>query len=108
MSLTDEKLRWLAIDFDNFIAETSGYPDYNILSPIKGAVEFLQQLEKDGWKIIIHTARPWADYEKIEKWLYFHNAPHRRIVCGKLLAKYYLDDRNIPFESFDEMYKKIK
>jgi hypothetical protein len=43
----------------------------------------------------MHTARPWTDYEAIEAWCAHHNIPHRRIVCGKILAAAYVDDRAI-------------
>lgn len=108
MSIANEDLKWLGIDFDKFIAENTGHPDYKPLGIKLGALEFMKRLEADGWKLIIHTARPWSDYEIIENWLLFYTVPYRRIVCGKLLVKFYLDDRNVPYGSWDEMYNFIK
>ena len=107
--IQERQLKWLAIDLDRTIAENSPYPEYNLLKPIKEAALFLQQLTLDGWKIIIYTSRPWSDYDKVEKWLNKYKIPFRRIVCGKLLAKYFIDDRAIEFKGdWSEVYRKIK
>lgn len=92
--LPNDGLTWLAVDFDGTIASNSGYPDFIPDKPLEGVKEELQHLESQGYKIIIHTARPWADYHNIENFMLNHGLPFRRIVCGKLLAKYYIDDRN--------------
>ena len=44
---------------------------------------------------MVHTARPWSDYEAIQKALNAVGWGHLRIVCGKLLAMAYIDDRAI-------------
>lgn len=93
--IPNDGLKWLAIDFDNCIAHNSGYPDFIPSEPLPFCVDALNEIVKNGYKIIIHTARPWADYDNIEKWCNTHHIPFRRIVCGKLLAKYYIDDRNL-------------
>ena len=95
--MTDAEMKWLGIDLDKTIANGTGYPDFELTTPLKGAKEALKSLEKDGWKIIIYTARPWADYPKIEHWLDQNKIPHRRIVCGKILVKWMIDDRNLAF-----------
>lgn len=108
MSITNNDLKWLAVDLDNFLAETSPHPEYKLLGAKQGAVDFCKKLDADGWKITIHTARPSSDYEAIEKWLFFYGIPYRRIYTGKILAKFYLDDRNVPYGSFDDMYNFVK
>lgn len=106
--IQERQLKWLGIDLDKTVANNSLYPEYKLLKPISGAREFLDQLEFDGWKIIIHTSRPWSDYDLIERWLIKYKIPHRRIVCGKLLAKYFVDDRAISFRGdWLEVYKQI-
>jgi len=104
----ERELRWLGIDLDRTLANNTPYPEFDLLDPIDGAKEALQKLNADGWKIIVYTARPWHDYEKIENWLIKYNIPFRRIVCGKLFVRYMVDDRNIEFNGdWNKVLKKI-
>lgn len=91
-------LRWLGIDLDGTIAEglwTPDNPTHAVGNPIPANVTKLRDAYLAGWKGVIHTARPWTDYEVIEAWLRHHDIPFRGIVCGKLLAAAYVDDRAI-------------
>lgn len=93
-----EKLKWLAIDLDGTLAEplwTPENPTSAIGDPIKVNVVKLREAVAKGYKVVIHTARPWTDYEAIETWLRLHDIPFRSIVCGKILAAAYVDDRAI-------------
>lgn len=90
----DDRLLWIAVDFDNTLATTI-WPQEGIGEPIESSIEKCHELVKNGYKIVIHTSRPWMDYEAIEWWLTKHDVPFSRIVCGKLMAKAYVDDRNI-------------
>ncbi len=90
----DARLKWLAVDLDRTIAQ-SVWPHPGIGDPIEKNVIKLKRAHGFGWKITIHTSRNWSDYEMIESWLIFHGIPFNRIVCGKVLAAYYIDDRNI-------------
>jgi len=105
--IDNDSLKWLGIDFDQTLAHSSGYPDFIPSEPIEGAVEATQKLAREGWKIIIHTSRHWADYQNIENWLNFYQIPFRRIVCGKLMAKYYIDDRAIHFDNWENVLNEI-
>lgn len=87
-----EKLIWAAVDLDGTLAE-SVWPEKGIGKPIKRNVVKLRELHTRGWKIVIHTARGWEDYELIESWLRYYDLPFSRIVCGKILAQIYIDDR---------------
>jgi len=96
------------IDLDNTIAHSDSL-DFKLRKPIKGAKEALDKLTKDGWKIIIYTSRSWVEYDIIERWLNKNKIPFRRIVCGKLFAKYYIDDRAVSFRgSWNNVLKQIK
>ena len=88
-------LRWIAVDFDGTLAEKTP-PPWPLGAPIWVNIGKCNELYDHGWKIIIHTARPWSDYEAIEAWLCYVGVPFSRIVCGKLLAHRYIDDRNGP------------
>lgn len=89
-------LLWAAVDLDGTLAEgiwTPDNPTSDIGEPIWANVKKARELEAAGFKIVIHTSRAWTDYENIEQWLNHYNIPHRRIICGKVLAKVYIDDR---------------
>lgn len=91
-------LKWAALDLDGTLAQgiwTPEDPTRQIGPPIRANVVKLNHLVADGWKIAIHTSRPWADYETIEWWLEFHRIIWHVIVCGKLLAGVYVDDRAV-------------
>lgn len=89
-------LQWVAVDLDGTLARgiwTPDNPTSKIGLPIWENVDKVLELDKQGYKITIHTARGWTDYRNIERWLNHFGVPHRRIVCGKILAKLYIDDR---------------
>lgn len=89
-------LLWAAIDLDGTLAKglwTPDNPTSKIGEPIWENVRKARELEAAGYKNVIHTSRGWTDYENIEGWLNHYNVPFRRIVCGKLLAVIYVDDR---------------
>lgn len=93
-----DRLQWYAIDFDGTLCEAwkPGDKHDHIGAPIEANIGKLCEVVLAGYKVIIHTSRPWADYELIEWWLNENAVPFSRIVCGKLMAKYYIDDRNGP------------
>jgi hypothetical protein len=95
--ITNDEIKWVGVDFDETIANNSGYPDYIPAEPLKGAMESLLKLDQNGYKITIFTARPWVDYSNIEKYCEFYNIPARRIICGKPLFKCMIDDKGIGF-----------
>ena len=92
------ELLWAAVDLDATLARgiwTPDNPTREIGPPIPENVEKLHALVDRGMKPVIHTSRGWTDYEAIESWLAYHGLPVRRIVCGKLLAGVYVDDRAV-------------
>ncbi len=116
------ELKWLAVDLDDTIAKGVWTPesaDPGIGPPKWRNIDKMADAYHQGWKIIIHTSRPWHDYEMIESWLkhWDYLDPYdrlikvslaryvSRIVCGKLLAAAYIDDRAI-HESEDSWVPK--
>lgn len=92
-----DRLGWLAVDFDGTLCESTWSPENPHATPGPPIVENVEEARRcagEGWKIVIHTSRGWADYNVIEAWLIHHDVPFRSIVCGKLLAHRYIDDRN--------------
>lgn len=106
--ITNDDLKWILVDLDNTIANNSGLPDFKLLGPLGGAKQALDELAKK-FKITIYTARAWSEYNIIEGWLDQHEIPHRRIICGKPLGRFIIDDKNIEFNgNWEETIKKIK
>lgn len=98
------ELLWVAVDLDGTLAEsvwTPENPTSEIGPPIESGVAKARDLHARGWKIVIHTARHWTDYENIEVWANFYGIPFSRIICGKLLAAAYIDDRAVDAEDPD-------
>jgi hypothetical protein len=98
-----DELKWLAVDLDGCLAETvfdAGDPStaHSIGKPIKRNVEKLRRAVAKGYNIAIHTSKPWADYVRIERWCKLNSIPYKIIVCGKLLAHRYVDDRSVNSE----------
>lgn len=94
-------LIWAAVDLDGTIAEPvwePSNPTDDIGAPIERNVRKLIDLADAGYKIIIHTARPWTSLEAIEGWLRHHEIPFKQIECSKILAAKYVDDRAIHAE----------
>ncbi len=104
---TNDDLKWILCDLDCVLAKGI-WPEEGIGDPIEGAVPAVNLLTSKGYKIIIHTARPWSDYENIENWLNDNGIIFSRIICGKPLVKFSIDDRNLEFHGdWNEVLKKI-
>ncbi len=103
----------VAVDVDGVIFE---YKDWKGLDhfgkPIKGVKKSLQLIRKMGFHIIIHTCRmneqlqdePLPQLEfKIRRALLQAEIPFDEVCTGgKPFAAYYIDDRGIRFENWDD------
>lgn len=95
--MTGEQIKWAGIDFDDTIASNSSFPDYIPGAPLPGAVDGIKKLDEMGYKITIFTARPWFDYANIEAYCKYYGIPVRRIICGKPLLRFMIDDKAVAF-----------
>lgn len=89
-------LKWIGVDLDGTLALpvwTPENPTTGIGKPIEANIVKYLQVREQGFKTIIHTSRPWTDYEGIEYWLNYHDIPFDQIQCGKPLFALYVDDR---------------
>jgi hypothetical protein len=96
------KLIWVGVDLDGTLAEplwTPDNPTSEIGDPIPESLDKINELVEAGYKIIIHTSRPWTDYQIIEQWLNHYEIPFKEIQCGKPLYAAYIDDRAIHAEA---------
>jgi hypothetical protein len=91
-------LRFVAVDLDGTLAEgiwTPTNPTSEIGTPRWENVSKAEKLRHQGWLVAIHTSRPWGDYGSIVDWCQFWEIPWDIVVCGKILAAAYIDDRAI-------------
>lgn len=91
-------LKWVGVDLDGTLAHpvwTPDNPTSEIGNPIAENVHKADELRLEGYKIVIHTSRPWTDYEAIEGWLNHWGIPFDQIQCGKPLFASYCDDRGV-------------
>lgn len=89
------------MDFDGVIANYDGYKGPGVLgSPREDVRLALHTLRREGWKIVIHTTRSWAE---IESYLQQHDIPfdeynrNSDYTTGgqKPVADVYWDDRAV-------------
>jgi phosphoglycolate phosphatase-like HAD superfamily hydrolase len=107
----------ICIDFDGVLHDYSeGYKGLDVFGKqIPGAAEAVQNLKKQGWQIIIFTARPVTDGLKM--WLKENDIPFDFInenpsqldaASTKPYADIYLDDRGLQFKgNWQESLKEI-
>lgn len=101
----------IAVDFDNTLVTTD---EQGVMSPVVGAAEVLQILEKEGWYIIINTCR--GEKSDVSAALDFFNIPHHQVnaqspfapsgVSNKVMADVYVDDRALRFDG--DWYKTAR
>lgn len=108
--MSDTPLR-LAVDFDFVIHDPNNVPKgYKLGQPIKGAVQALQGLKRDGAIIVIHSV--WADTEAhceaISKWMRYFNIPYDFITNTKPNCDFYVDDKAVHHTTWENTLKEIK
>lgn len=101
--------RKLVIDLDDTISFKSAQ-DYSKAIPNKPLIKKISEYHKDGFYIVIHTARNMRTYEGnigkinvhtlpvIINWLNEHNVPYDEIIVGKPWCGeqgFYIDDRAV-------------
>lgn len=94
----------LAIDFDETIqSRATALPGKIFGKPIPGALEALDDLEAEGYRIVIHScvAHTPAGWKAIEEWLEEYEAAYHDITAVKPVAACYIDDKAIRFTDWD-------
>lgn len=103
----------LAIDWDRTLHDTDHpVPGRKLGPPLPGAREALWKLKEAGHKIIIHSCashkaiRPWMDYFVIPFDYIWGESPGDYGV--KPAADFYIDDRGLFFQSWDQTLAEIE
>jgi len=106
----------IAIDIDGTVADCSGVdfrrvsrsPDEFLKAePIKGALEAVRKLYKDGHTIIFHTSRNCGSKRATKRWLIKHGFPFHHLIMDKFVAHVYIDDRAINGCNWHSVMKAI-
>jgi len=113
------KLNSIVFDLDDTICfpnhkATDSYEKYRICPPNRFIIEKMQQMKKDGWHIIISSARRMAthkgnvsaiiaDIGRITiEWLEEHDVPYDELHFGKPYSNtYYVDDKAMTLDQFN-------
>jgi len=95
--VTEPESHTLCIDIDQTLCASTGPETYASAEPIPGAQETLSRLREAGWVIVLFTGRHFNQWKVTVEWLRRHDFPYDQIAFGKPPARYYIDDRAIPF-----------
>lgn len=85
----------LCVDLDATLCQAA--EDYATAEPIAGARDAIHSLRESGWVIVIHTARHFNNWKITVDWLADRGFEYDQLVFGKPPARYYIDDRALPF-----------
>jgi uncharacterized HAD superfamily protein len=87
----------IAVDLDKTLCKEECFTEEECFyaTPIKKTIDKINNLNRKGHFIIIHTSRK-EDLRLItEYWLKKNKVSYNVLVCEKLWADYYIDDKNL-------------
>lgn len=88
-------MKTAVIDIDGVICEERPTFERSLAEPIAGARYDIGRLADSGYRIILHTARSWSEYEMTEQWLADNGIYYDALVMGKPVADIVVDDRSV-------------
>jgi predicted secreted acid phosphatase len=107
----------IAIDVDGTVADCSKV-DFNKVAnnpselmkaiPVKGALDAVKKLYRQGHKIVFHSSRNYGSKGVTSDWLKKHRFPFHHIEMDKFVAHIYIDDRAINGCNWKHVMKEIK
>lgn len=88
----------VAIDFDGVINKLVTSEPGEFLEAMPGALDAVNDFLKDGFDVIIYTAR--SDIEEVKKWLKENGFPNMLVTNVKISADIYVDDKGYRFNEW--------
>jgi hypothetical protein len=76
--------------------------------PIKGALDAVKELYRQGHKIVFHSSRNYGSKGVTREWLKKYGFPFHHIEMDKFVAHIYIDDRAINGCDWKRVMKEIK
>jgi hypothetical protein len=101
------KPQWIGVDFDNTVSRMI-WPEDGCGEAIPGAIDSLQRLQDQGWKICIYTARPWTDHIALEQWFKDQGFQPDNMLFGKPLLRLMVDDSAYRFQNWSTDLPQIE
>lgn len=114
----DKVAKSVCIDFDGVISEYKGFAGKGVFgSPIKGVKESLEELRREGWRLIVHTTR--GELSLVEEYLAKEGIPFHYLNYNPDNEKFsmseekpgaivYVDDRALTFRGdWKKTYQEI-
>ena len=95
----------IVVDLDGTVCTVN--EDYSRCELIPGTLEGLKRLKEKGFRIYIYTGRHINQCELTIAWLVTHKVPYDHIIFGKPPAQYYIDDRAIRFQSWEQVLMEL-
>lgn len=112
----------ICVDFDGTLFQWGDL--YSKTPPLQGAIEFMRELRKKGWYIVIFTSRMSPTWWESEGWdfrqamsdqttfieyrLNEYGIPFDRITAEKVPAEYYIDDKALKYEGATHSWNEIR
>lgn len=94
--------RIVAIDIDGTITKGGRWFGEGEFKPLMPAAKSrIQRLKKDGWVVVIYSVR--KDKQRIADWLNLVKIPFDYIETKPCYYTVLIDDRAIPFESWEKI-----
>lgn len=115
--MVEDKRNIIAIDFDGTITKWSPYPQIGEIRP--EAIEYIKQLKKDGYKLVLWTCRQdhflleainlLAQYDLLNCFDLINSDGIKESKGRKIIAAFYIDDRAMLGEiRWTDVYYHIK
>ncbi len=97
----------IAVDLDGVISEEMRTYSRSLAKVMPGAVQGMQTMRDAGHRLIVYSARSWAEYEMTKDWLVRNRVPHDELIMGKPVVDKFIDDRAIAFQSWPEVLDDV-
>jgi len=98
----------IAIDMDGVLCSEERTFERSLGKPIEGAQEAVKTIRNAGHRIVIFTARSWAEQRMTTNWLEHYGFEYDMLVMGKPPYDVMIDDRAIRFGSWKDVLADLE
>ena len=91
------------IDLDGTICDERKTFERSLAILKPGAREVINHLYDTDWRIIIFTARGWAEYEMTLRWLNDNDVHFDELIMGKPIYDLWIDDKAMSARDWEDL-----